>query len=543
MEKTGQRRGKWEKFKEEKLHPGGRLMEHFSPEFSELMENLREVDEKVREIAAPDDKDETLKAILQVAHTNFNRREYMTAISFLGQFQAKLEAMDRELSTLQNTVDMKHYEFLFGDVDPEHMKYLSQIGDKFNKNNNKGISSRAALESNAGIIDWWKGLDDNRHSALSAWEKRFPKYVTEIKKQTGAILSKAESVLTSILMQLKEMNGLRNARRLEEYLKAAKKMQEKIRGFNSLFASYYNNYVQKFLVQYGAIADESSLKVTPDSDLPTFSQPPPSPIQSVLPSEPEQTEITPAITKMKPGRMPLDTTMSPFPEYVNLDTPQKEKNINTKETVSPKKLLSPPKNEEEANAMIEALRKEIEKDPFKPAIAQKDEHFGNLSQIMAPSVKSNSIAPVSMTLDPRNPVIPLPPRMPNFDEEKSLSELFPSVKTPITFNPAGLHISPDEPTILSPGTPPKRTPTIPFTGFEDIKQKETPKKVKQETIPFEKPKKAKNHQAFLQSLASSFENDHPLILCKKLLSYAEEIELSDPETSNKLKSIARNLEW
>src|SRR5665213_1986040 len=111
MDKLSQRRGKLDKFKEN-LHPS-KLVETFSPEFTELMEKLRESDDKVREIAMGEGEGEegkTLKDLLKVAKTNFNRKEYMTAISFLGRFHDRLEVIDQELSSLENAADMKHYE-------------------------------------------------------------------------------------------------------------------------------------------------------------------------------------------------------------------------------------------------------------------------------------------------------------------------------------------------------------------------------------------------------------------------------------------------
>lgn len=299
MDRIAQRRGKLQKLKEN-LNLGGKLMEHTSPEFAELMEVLRNVDDKVREIAAPEgDQENALKDLLKVAKTNFNRREYMTAISFLGKFHDKLEPIDQELSKLENSVDMKHYEFLFGEMEPEHLDYLTKgLGEKFEKYRKTptGIMTRASLSSEAGIADWWSNMTSDRGKALSAWEQRFPRYVKELKNQTGAMINKSETLLNFILASLKEMANFRAGRKLEDYLKTAKKLQGKFKGYNIAFISFYNTYVKKFLDYQKSIAempaDEESpntektipisTRITPDGELPKHSVLPPTAIPSEL---------------------------------------------------------------------------------------------------------------------------------------------------------------------------------------------------------------------------------------------------------------------
>src|SRR5271170_7376698 len=106
MDKLAQRRGKIEEFTEN-LNLPGKMVETFSPEFMELMDKLREVDNEIREIVmgGAGSEGSTLKDLLKVAKTNFNRREYMTAIAFLGRFHDRLEAVDAELSNLKNKID------------------------------------------------------------------------------------------------------------------------------------------------------------------------------------------------------------------------------------------------------------------------------------------------------------------------------------------------------------------------------------------------------------------------------------------------------
>lgn len=255
MDKFAQRRGKLQQFNENlnPLNLPGKIMEAYSPELQALMEVLRETDDNIREIADPEgDKSNTLKDLLKVAKTNFNRREYMTTIAFLGKFHDKLELIDKEISKLQNSVDAKHYEFLFGDIDPSHIDYLTNgLGEKFNKylKTPTGLLTTATIDKEAGVTDWWHNITSDRGKALSAWEKRFPQYVKDLKNQTNLMINKSESLLNFLLTSLKVMNSFRNGRKLEDYIKVAKKLQEKFKGYNVAFLQFYNKYVKE-LIKY-----------------------------------------------------------------------------------------------------------------------------------------------------------------------------------------------------------------------------------------------------------------------------------------------------
>jgi hypothetical protein len=336
MDKLAQRRGKIDKFKENVNLPG-KMMEAYSPELQALMEVLRETDDNIREIASPEgDKANTLKDLLKVAKTNFNRKEYMIAISFLGKFHDKLELVDKELSKLQNSVDAKHYEFLFGDIDPSHIDYLTNgLGEKFNKylKTPTGILTTASLNKEADVTDWWHNITSDRGKALSAWEKRFPQYVKDLKNQTGLMINKSESLLNFLLTSLKMMSGFRNARKLEDYIKVAKKLQEKFKGYNITFLQFYNKYVKK-LIEYQK--SESSLRqiMSPEEAAKEMTKPlfnvmvpsndnsqtltPSSNTESLnfLPSEKRDPRVTPDSelpTLSRPVPAPISSSPLPFP--------------------------------------------------------------------------------------------------------------------------------------------------------------------------------------------------------------------------------------
>src|SRR5579885_1051163 len=128
MDKIAQKRGPLTKLRETINAPTEKLMGVFSPEFIQLMDKLRDIDDAVRDEASG------LKDLLKLAKTNFNRREYMTTISYLGQFHEKIETINNKFKELGKEVKIVHHGFLFGDMEPENIDYLkTKLGPRFEK--------------------------------------------------------------------------------------------------------------------------------------------------------------------------------------------------------------------------------------------------------------------------------------------------------------------------------------------------------------------------------------------------------------------------
>jgi hypothetical protein len=341
MNKIAQRRGRWNKLRE-KIDLPGKLMESFSPEFQELMDHLREVDDKIREEASD------LKDLLKVAKTNFNRREYMTAIAYLGRFHDKMENIDRELSQLSTIVDLKHNEFLFGDIDPEHLTYLvNKFGPKFQEAMQKmnpkfqqkfqvlkpkaSQLERASLEKEAGITDWWHNITTNRGKTLAAWEKRFPKYARELKTQTNNILNKSEALLNYLMASLKAMASLRATRKLEEYLRTATRLKEKYKSYNAAFTNFYNSQVKRF-IDY-QVAQQAINQPNPTVVQSPAASPLPAGIPPVPPTTPSALAPDPyADVPTPPGHFRTHSPIIPFVSKTPLDFgPHKERVEKLKE--------------------------------------------------------------------------------------------------------------------------------------------------------------------------------------------------------------------
>src|SRR5574338_646579 len=179
MDKTAQKM-KWTTQKREKWSPKGRLEEYFQPRFKEVMENLRQSDDSIRSIVAgeklgdgdPGKHAISLKELLKRSKTNFNRREYMAAISDFSRFHDKLREVVKVLNNLNLNVDKVHHQFLFQDMDEENKSH---------------------------IMDLWHNLTNERGIALRKWEKQYPKKTEELKRALIALQQEGEKTVSNIL--------------------------------------------------------------------------------------------------------------------------------------------------------------------------------------------------------------------------------------------------------------------------------------------------------------------------------------------------------
>ena len=139
MEKTAQRksgkRSVLNKLREMSNVSGIAAEKFFNPEFERVMNSLRESDNKIRALVSgqeiegedPGDDSVSLKDLYKNAKSNINRREYMTAIAFLGRFHKKLHEISNLVDKLNFDVDQVHNDFLFKDLDEDQKKHLSDL--------------------------------------------------------------------------------------------------------------------------------------------------------------------------------------------------------------------------------------------------------------------------------------------------------------------------------------------------------------------------------------------------------------------------------
>jgi hypothetical protein len=250
MQKTAQKRSVLNKLREMTNVSGIAAEKFFNPEFQKVMESLREKDDHIRSIVSgevigagdPGNDPVSVKDLLKSSKSNLNRREYMTAVAELGRVHKKLFDTVQMISSLNSDVDKVHHEFLFKDLDDERKKQLADMKTRFASN-----QQFSYLVKEAGVMDFFYNIGTKRGRALAAWEKRYPKQVGKLKKDTEALQSKTEALFATVLSSLKEMASARATRNIDNYVKAAEKITKGYQGYDKMFREYYNSNVKGFL--------------------------------------------------------------------------------------------------------------------------------------------------------------------------------------------------------------------------------------------------------------------------------------------------------
>jgi len=260
MQKTAQKRSVLNKLREMSNVSGIAAENFFNPQFQEVMNNLRAVDANVRSIATgkeieggyPDPSNtgntSSLKDLLKSAKSNFNRREYMTAVAELGIFHKKFFDITQQLGNLNNKVNEVHHQFLFQDLDEDRKKQLHDLKNRFSS------EQQVALVKEANIMDFFYNIGTKRGRALAFYEKRYPKEIGRLKKETSNLLAKSEGMLAQLLSSLKEMAAARATRNVDKYMSAASKVSRGYEGYDKLFKDYYNTNIKGFLEKIELVA-------------------------------------------------------------------------------------------------------------------------------------------------------------------------------------------------------------------------------------------------------------------------------------------------
>jgi hypothetical protein len=325
MQKIAQRRGFLNKLRE-KVDISGRATEkYFNPEFKEIMDRLRAMDDKIRSIAsgtkfgeadAPDDP-ASLKALLKSSNSNANKREYMKAVSDLGRFHKKIIEIVNLISSFKHNVDAAHEKFLFNDLDDESKKHLQSFRDRWTP---KAASSQTYLVKESGILDfftesdWGKALE--RRRALSSWEKRYPNKIKELKNDTNAIINESSKMLGILLNTLEHMDKARSTRNPESYILHSNKILDAFKKYDDGekgFKKYYDKNIRGFLEKQDFFAPtktdvsgEKAQELGNQEVTPTMSMHGENPPEMTVPLAPHPLPATPPPAPLPaPGKVPV----------------------------------------------------------------------------------------------------------------------------------------------------------------------------------------------------------------------------------------------
>ena len=275
MQKTAQKM-RWRDTVRETLDPAGGLEEYFDPEFKDIMEHLRQVDNQVRaqilgkEVGnvSPVDADgnalmadniPSMKELLKSASSNLDNYEYMKVVVDISRFDERMASVSQMLEQLDAKMDKVQLRFLFDDDNEEYSGQLRSLREKFEKQQKaKEVSSSRKYELvvEAGFIDFFKNIGNDRRKALYHWEQRYPKRVKILKGDTKKLIFKANSLFDQVLKTLKAMSAARAAREVDKYNEISAKIISGYKSFHEYFVQYYDKNVRKFLEKYWADSKE-----------------------------------------------------------------------------------------------------------------------------------------------------------------------------------------------------------------------------------------------------------------------------------------------
>lgn len=519
MNKIAQRRGFFNKLRESVNAPGEAVTGTFSPEFTQLMDTLREVDDEAREQAAD------LKDMLKVARSNFNRREYMTTITYLGKFHERLELVRMQFLKLDKEVNAVHNEFLFGDLDPEHRKYLFEKMPERHKPKPKVKLPETKKE--AGVKDWWHNLTTDRGRALKFWEKRFPKKAKEVKRQTEKMLNRSEMFLNLLQSMFKTLASHRATRSLEEYMKVSNSFVQKYDSYDDAFAEYFTTTVAGFIKSQKEFEADKARK---ESDLEGLTNKPadiptgtgesggniiPPEVEKEVKKEEEKKEEEIGLVP----ESPLQNVPAKFPEKKIETAPITEVDMPSLPVPSSELELSSLSPEPPLPAPVAPSKK----GPL-PAYTPLGLSMRNESILSSspPTLPSNQLEFAPTTI-PQSPAIPRDMAAlenPTFTPE--IAQKF-HYYTPPASAPATL------PTEPAPSTTPESRPTV----------IEGPPKT-QPHVPRTPTMIGTAAHQFVETI-TKLAGDNPLVMAAEIIKFAKSIEANDKDTSARLLVVAKNL--
>src|ERR1017187_3723765 len=201
MDKIAQKRNIFNKIREMTNVSGIAAEKFFNPQFEEVMDSLRTVDSNIRSIVSgkqleggdPGPDTTSMKQLLHSAKSNLNRREFMTAVALLGRFHKKLNEIRTEIGNLNTKVDAVHHQFLFQDLGDEHKEELESLRNRWAAERAEALRKEPGIRDSA-IGDFFHNLTSDRGRALSFYEKRYPKQVGKLKKDTNNLLARSEAI-------------------------------------------------------------------------------------------------------------------------------------------------------------------------------------------------------------------------------------------------------------------------------------------------------------------------------------------------------------
>jgi len=252
MNKIAQRRSILNKLREKINAPlGGAAEQFFNPQFSGVMESMREIDSNARSIVSgksiedgdPGPDPIAFKDLLKSAKSNLNRREFMAAVADLSRFHKKLSLLLAEFAKFDSKLDEIHHQFLVKDVGDEHLDEIRGLKNRWSSDRQRETQM---IKEAGAIADFLKSWSDPRGRALRFYDKRYGNETLLKKLRSGLTngIRDGERLLSKIIASLGEMATARATRNPDKYSDGIRKIKTAFTIYDTSFKTFYNDAVK-----------------------------------------------------------------------------------------------------------------------------------------------------------------------------------------------------------------------------------------------------------------------------------------------------------
>ncbi len=247
----------------EKVNLPGRALEKWSPEVEEIMDRMRETDEKIREHAGE------LRNFVRWAKSYTRTRDYLNAALSMTAFHERIRIIADLLNKFVKSIDLKHYKFMLDQFEGTNKDQLFQYDPSKLA---EACAQYDLLIKEAGAYDWAKHkfldvstyLSDVSRNLLTGkgharrlMEKRFPSSVIkDMKRETGSMVANSERMLSFLLSIFNELESGVSRRNINRYKKFADLFIRRSNDYHKQFTAYYNKVVLPLKQKSQEIAEE-----------------------------------------------------------------------------------------------------------------------------------------------------------------------------------------------------------------------------------------------------------------------------------------------
>lgn len=257
MQKQAQNMGKINRFLE-KARPAS-ILEKVpflnAPGFKEAMDELRENDSQARAILLgksvgsvqnTDNDNTSAKNLLKEAKKMIDRREYMSAISYLGRFKRKVKLAAEQINDIKLNIDQLNDKFFTEGLDDDVVNNLREL-DKGIKSRKAALEGLTGFHKKAALGSMFINLFTKRGRALAAWESKNRREIGKIKNVVNKMYSDSMSMNEFIVNVFDNMLSLRSSRDISGYSRIANRFLDRANTYESLFNNYYEGSIRRLV--------------------------------------------------------------------------------------------------------------------------------------------------------------------------------------------------------------------------------------------------------------------------------------------------------